>query len=73
MILPGPWAEMAARLGTTPESLSRRLRTFEDAGLISRPALEGESDPDGARRVVIIDLERLREIAGLWPAGRLER
>ena len=64
-VLPGPWSEMAARLGTTPESLSRRLRTFEDEGLISRPAPEAESDPDGARRVVIIDLERLREISGL--------
>jgi DNA-binding Lrp family transcriptional regulator len=56
---------MAARLGTTPESLSRRLRAFEDEGLISRPVLEAESDPDGVRRVVIVDLERLREIAGL--------
>jgi len=65
VVLPGPWSEMAARLGTTPESLSRRLRTFEDEGLISRPAPEAESDPDGARRVVIIDLERLREISGL--------
>ena len=64
-ILAGPWAEMAARLGTTPESLSRRLRAFEDEGLISRPVLEAESDPDGVRRVVIVDLERLREIAGL--------
>lgn len=66
VILPGPWAEMAARLGTTPESLSRRLRSFEDEGLISRPpAPEAESDPDGSRRVVITDLERLRAIAGL--------
>jgi CRP/FNR family transcriptional regulator len=65
VVLPGPWAEMAARLGTTPESLSRRLRAFEDEGLISRPFPEAEADSDRARRVVIVDLERLREIAGL--------
>jgi len=28
------WAEIAARIGTTPETLSRRLNAFADQGLI---------------------------------------
>ncbi|MGI6147216.1 MAG: Crp/Fnr family transcriptional regulator [Firmicutes bacterium] len=66
VVLPGPWSEMAARLGTTPESLSRRLRALEEEGLIARPAGgEAELERDGSRRVVILDIERLEEIAGL--------
>lgn len=49
-----PWAEMALRLGTTPESLSRRLKALAAQGLIRQ---------EGARTVVILDAERLRRVA----------
>ncbi|HYF93691.1 MAG TPA: Crp/Fnr family transcriptional regulator [Symbiobacteriaceae bacterium] len=52
--MPGPWSELAVRLGTTPESLSRRLRALEEQGLISQA---------GARVVVIRQPERLRRLA----------
>lgn len=32
--IPYTWAEMASRLATTPESLSRRLRALVDEGVI---------------------------------------
>jgi CRP/FNR family transcriptional regulator len=49
-----PWVEVAARLGTTPESLSRRLRAMAAAGMIRQ---------EGARTVVILSPERLRRLA----------
>ncbi|MHB9144272.1 MAG: Crp/Fnr family transcriptional regulator [Symbiobacteriia bacterium] len=52
--MPVTWAHLAAHLGTTPESLSRRLRGLEEEGLIQRGA---------GRKLVIRNLERLREIA----------
>lgn len=53
--VPTPWVQIAARLGTTPESLSRQLKALAREGIITqvRP-----------RTVVIRDLRRLREIAG---------
>ncbi len=33
--LPFSWAELASRLATTPESLSRRLRQLVDAGIVA--------------------------------------
>ncbi|MGI6660878.1 MAG: hypothetical protein ACOX34_04170 [Bacillota bacterium] len=32
MTVPVAWAEIAARIGTTPETLSRRLGAFADPG-----------------------------------------
>lgn len=49
-----PWAQLAVRLGTTPESLSRRLKALAEQGIISQP------EP---RTVLIHHLERLRRIA----------
>lgn len=49
--LAGSWAQIAVKLGTTPESLSRRLNALVDAGLIQ---LKG-------RRVIILDADSLRE------------
>jgi CRP/FNR family transcriptional regulator len=46
--------ELATRLGTTPESLSRRLRALADQGLIRQ---------EGGRKLVVLDLEALRAIA----------
>ena len=54
-----PWAEVAARLGTTPESLSRRLAALADQGIIRQA---------GARSVVILSPDRLRALAEGWPA-----
>lgn len=51
---PVPWAEMAFRLGTTPESLSRRLRAMSDQGLVSQ---------SGVRTVVLRDVDRIRALA----------
>jgi CRP/FNR family transcriptional regulator len=53
--VPTPWVQIASRLGTTPESLSRQLKAMARQGIITqvRP-----------RTVVIHDLRRLREIAG---------
>jgi len=56
--LTGSWAEMASRIGTTPESLSRRLRSLEDDGIISRVGSGGV--------VTILDMERLRDMAGMY-------
>lgn len=52
--VPIPWSQLAVRLGTTPETLSRRLGALADQGVIRQ--LEG-------RTVMILDLERLRQIA----------
>jgi CRP/FNR family transcriptional regulator, anaerobic regulatory protein len=52
--LPVPWAELAVRLGTTPESMSRRLKALAEQGFITQ---------EGARTVVIHSLERLRRMA----------
>jgi CRP/FNR family transcriptional regulator len=49
-----PWREVATRIGTTPESLSRRLRALADAGMIRQ---------ERARTVVILDHDRLRLLA----------
>lgn len=51
--LPVTWGELAVALGTTPESLSRRLRALVEQGLLRQ---------EGQRIVVIRDLERLREL-----------
>lgn len=48
--LPFSWAQLAARLATTPESLSRRLRQLVDEGMVH---------VDG-RRVLIRNVEALR-------------
>jgi CRP/FNR family transcriptional regulator, anaerobic regulatory protein len=52
--LPVPWREIAMRIGTTPESLSRRLRTLEAAGVLRQ---------ERARTVIILDPVRLRQLA----------
>jgi CRP-like cAMP-binding protein len=52
--VPMPWSQLAARLGTTPETLSRRLGSLADQGIIRQT---------GGRTVLILDLERLRKIA----------
>lgn len=49
--LPYPWAELAARLATTPESLSRRLRALADEGIVR---VHG-------RTVTILDADALYE------------
>lgn len=49
--IPYSWAEMAGRLATTPESLSRRLRSLVDEGIVSVQS----------RRVTIHDPEALKE------------
>lgn len=49
-----PWSEMAFRLGTTPESLSRRLRVLVEQGLVEQ---------EGSRTLRILDLKRLRRLA----------
>jgi CRP/FNR family transcriptional regulator, anaerobic regulatory protein len=52
--LPVPWMEVAARIGTTPESLSRRLKRLTADGIIRQ---------EGSRTVVVRDLDRLRQLA----------
>jgi len=52
--VPMPWAEMAVHLGTTPESLSRRLKALADQGLIRQ---------EETRTVLILNLPRLRRMA----------
>ncbi len=52
--MPVPWAEVALRLGTTPESLSRRLRALVEEGVLLQ---------EGPRTVIISDVDRLRELA----------
>lgn len=49
--LPFSWAEMAARLATTPESLSRRLRQLVDDGIVKV----------NGRTVTVNDVEALWE------------
>lgn len=51
--VPLPWAEMAFRLGTTPESLSRRLKSLAQQGLIEQ---------SGTRDVVLKEIHRLRQM-----------
>ena len=46
--------ELASRLGTVSETLSRALKKFRDEGVI---------EVDGSR-VVILDLDRLTKVAG---------
>lgn len=50
----GPWSELAVRLGTTPESLSRRLKALAAQGLITQA---------GARTVIIHNVDHLRRLA----------
>ena len=52
--LPVPWSELALQLGTTPESLSRRLKVLVQQGLVEQ--LSG-------RTVRLRDLDRLRRLA----------
>jgi CRP-like cAMP-binding protein len=52
--IPAPWAEMAVRLGTTPETLSRRLGSLADQGIIRQT---------GARSILILDVKRLEGVA----------
>ncbi len=52
--LPVPWAELAVQLGTTPESLSRRLKALVQQGLVEQV---------GSRTVRLLDLDRLRRVA----------
>lgn len=54
--LPYSWAELAVKLGTTPESLSRRLRALDEQGLIRHE--------EGSRDVLILEVERLHRLAG---------
>lgn len=54
--VPMPWAQLALKLGTTPESLSRKLKALVGQGLIQH---RGSS-----REVVVLDLERLMRLAG---------
>lgn len=51
-----PWNELAYRLGTTPESLSRRLRALVQQGILAQ---------ESSRTVLINDRERLRRLAEL--------
>lgn len=48
--LPMSKRDLASYLGTTPETLSRRLSDFEEAGLIKQ---------EGQRKLIIIDLDGL--------------
>ncbi len=59
VVVTGSWAEMAARIGTTPESLSRRLRALEDDGIISRAG-------SGGAAVTILDMDGLKGLAGMF-------
>ena len=52
--VPVPWAELAVKLGTTPESLSRRLKALGEQGIIRQA---------GARTVIITDMMQLRRLA----------
>lgn len=52
--------DLASYLGTTPETLSRRLASLSREGLISRP---------GRRTVLIVDVARLEARAGGPPTG----
>jgi CRP/FNR family transcriptional regulator, anaerobic regulatory protein len=53
--VPIPWSEVALQLGTTPESLSRRLHALEEQGIVRQV---------GPRTLVIRSLDGLREAAG---------
>jgi CRP-like cAMP-binding protein len=52
--VPVPWARLAVKLGTTPETLSRRLGSLADRGLLRQL---------GGRTIAILDLEALRRIS----------
>ncbi|MCC6179619.1 MAG: Crp/Fnr family transcriptional regulator [Chloroflexi bacterium] len=49
-----PWTEIAARIGTTPESLSRRLKSLAAEGILRQ---------ERSRTVVLLDPDRLRHLA----------
>lgn len=52
--LPFTWSELAHQLGTTPESLSRRLRTLIDEGVIRQAS---------PRVITVVSLDRLQQLA----------
>ncbi|MGE5578922.1 MAG: Crp/Fnr family transcriptional regulator [Bacillota bacterium] len=52
--IPVPWARLAVKLGTTPETLSRRLGSLADQGLLRQL---------GGRTILIMDLAGLRRIS----------
>lgn len=52
--LPISWVELAVRLGTTPETLSRRLRSMAEKGIIEQK---------GQRLFVVTDREALEDLA----------
>lgn len=54
--LPVAWTELAVKLGTTPETLSRRLKALTEQGIIQHE--------EGSRDVVIVDHERLYRLSG---------
>ncbi|MCM3569173.1 Crp/Fnr family transcriptional regulator [Neobacillus mesonae] len=54
--LPITKKDLAGFIGTTPESVSRKLLTFMSQGLIHM---------DGRRNIQILELEKLKELAGL--------
>jgi CRP/FNR family transcriptional regulator len=53
--LRGTWAQTAEQLGTTPETLSRRLRALVRAGVVR---------PVGRRTLLVLDPDRLQRLAG---------
>ncbi|MGE5507463.1 MAG: Crp/Fnr family transcriptional regulator [Chitinophagales bacterium] len=54
--VPVSWTELAVKLGTTPESLSRRLKALVEQGILAHE--------EGSREVLILDRERLSRLAG---------
>lgn len=56
MRVPVPWTQLAMKFGTTPESLSRKLKVLAGRGPIQH--LGSSLD------FVVLDLERLPRLAG---------
>lgn len=52
--IPMPWSRLATKLGTTPETLSRRLGALADQGIIQQ---------SGTRSILILDSDALRRMA----------
>ncbi len=52
--MPIPWTEIALKLGARPESLSRQLKALVEEGILHQ---------EGARTVVITDIDRLQGLA----------